>query len=260
MNKGVNQVRQSIAQRKKGGRNHRAKNTTDRKVTVPFPQEEEKHGYLPTHLDTLPRYHEKDEKSKSLSSMLLKGVLSLILFFGVAIVLQSNTSMLSKPKEWTSNALVEEFPFARVNNWYAETFGSPLTFTPKDNQTVDNTAEASSLPVVGNLTESFQTNGSGVLIGPEDETGVSAWEEGVIIFAGKDADMKQTVIVQHADDSKSKYGFLSSIDVHLYQYVAAGERVGTFKPTDKNATVYFSIEKDNQYIDPIQVIQVDDNP
>ncbi|HLS61568.1 MAG TPA: M23 family metallopeptidase [Virgibacillus sp.] len=256
MNKGVNQVRQSIAQRRKG-RNHRAKNTFDRKVTMPFPQEEEKHGYLPAHMDSLPRH---DEKSKPLSSMLLKGVLSLVLFFGVGIVLQSNMAILSKPKEWTNHALIEEFPFARVNKWYAETFGSPLTFTPKDNQIVSSSVETPSLPVVGDLTESFQANGSGVLIGPEDKTSVSAWEEGVIIFAGKDADMNQMVIVQHADGSKSKYGFLSSVDVHLYQYIATGERIGTFSPTDKNATVYFSIEKDNQYIDPIQVIQVDDNP
>lgn len=255
MNKGVNQVRQSIAQRKKG-RNHRTENTLDRKLPMPFPQEEEKHGYLPTYFEALPR---QDEKGKFLSSTLLKGVASFILFFGVAIVLQSNATILSKPKEWTNHVLVEEFPFARVNKWYAESFGSPLTFTPTDSQTAV-TVESPSLPVVGDLMESFQANGSGIMIGPEDETAVSAWEEGVIIFAGKDADMKQMVIVQHADDSKSKYGFLSSIDVHLYQYVATGERVGSFNPTDENETVYFSIEKDNQYIDPIQVIQVDDNP
>src|SRR5690625_7766799 len=96
-------------------------------------------------------------------------------------------AILSKPKEWTNHALIEEFPFARVTKWYAETFGMTLTFTPKDNQIVSSSVETPSLQVVGDLTESFQSNGSGVLIGPEDKSSVSAWEEGVIIFGGKDS-------------------------------------------------------------------------
>src|SRR5690625_6416072 len=99
-------------------------------------------------MDSLPRH---DEKSKPLSSMLLIEVLSLVLFFGVGIVLQSNMAILSKPKEWTNHALIEEFPFARVNKWYAETFGSPLTFTMKDNQIVCSSVETPRLYIVGIL-------------------------------------------------------------------------------------------------------------
>lgn len=89
---------------------------------------------------------------------------------------------------------------------------------------------------------------------------VAALSEGVVIFAGKKQDTDKTVIIQHADGSTSTYGFLSSIDVHLYQVVNSKQRLGEFTPTTDNEMVYFAIEKDNEFVDPVQVIEVDENP
>src|SRR5699024_6254449 len=142
------------------------------------------------------------------------------------------------------------------HHWYKETLGSPLAFSPSEKDLKVQT-EPIALPVTGNITEGFQTNGSGIMIAPESATEVTAWDSGIIIFSGNDRKVGKKIIIQHVNGSKSTYALLSSIDVHLYQAVEAGQRIGTFNPSENNETVYFSIEQDNEYIDPVKVIQVD---
>lgn len=254
MSRGIKEVRKSIMRRKRMRNIHSNKSAT-RQVLPTFPQDEEKHGYISNIPDYQPQT--KQKKHVLLSGMVIKGILSIILFFAITFLLTTNADMLSKPKSWTKQALTEEFPFARVNHWYQQTFGSPLAFNPKSDQ-VGTDEHSLDLPVSGNVTETFQANGTGIMIAPEEAEQVYAWNDGIIIFAGKDRETDKTIIIQHADNSKTKYGHLSSVDVHLYQYVAPGQRLGVFNPTEANQTVYFSIEKDNKFIDPVQVMQVDD--
>ncbi|MEC5422046.1 M23 family metallopeptidase [Virgibacillus sp. C22-A2] len=253
MNKGVKKVRQSIVQRKKM-RGFPGKHDSKADSMTAFPQEEEKHGYFPFFSDTA---LQSKSKSKTASGYMLKGILSVMLFFGVALLWQTDYELFHKPREWTSNVLTEEFPFAKVNRWYQETFGSPLAFTPQQGQSAGS-EEALALPVNGSVSESFQANGRGIMIKTEEASAVSALSEGVVIFAGNDKETNKTIIVQHPDGSKSTYGYLSAMDVHLYQFVKSNERIGQFTPSSENNTVYFAIEKDNDYIDPVQVIKVDD--
>lgn len=256
MNKKLIEVRRSIVERNKK-RGLRSIQPQDEKVTIPiFPEEEEKHGYFPYVINPSTN---NERSGMFFYNIMIKGIVAVILFFGVALIHQSDVAMFSKPKDWTSNVMTEEFPFARVSSWYQQTFGTPLAYSPK-NSSVKDEENLHALPVSGNVTETFQTNGSGIFISPRGATPVSAWNEGVVIFAGNNRDTNKTVIIQHPDLSKTTYALLSSIDVHLYQAVSSNQRIGTFNPTEENDLVYFSMEKNNEYIDPIQVIQVDDLP
>ncbi|WP_226374344.1 M23 family metallopeptidase [Virgibacillus alimentarius] len=256
MNKKIKKIRQSIEKRKKM-RNVSANANEDlnKYLFTTLPQDEERHGNFSTFPDAA--FSSKDSR-KVASGLILKSFLSVMLFFGVALLLQTDKEILDKPKGWTSNALTEEFPFARVNLWYQETFGSPLTFSPKSTEATEG-EPSMALPVSGSVTESFQANGTGVMITPSETDTVNAFQDGVVVFAGNDRETDKTVIVQHADGSESTYGHLSSIEVHPYQFITADQKLGKFKPSDHNKTVYFSIEKDKEYIDPVQVIKVDDN-
>ena len=257
MNKGIEQVRKSISKRKEQKRETLGKRNVTTKAIMPsIPQEEERHGYYPM----MPANVDENLQSKhmNISGFVLKGVLAVILFLITAFIWQTDSSKFNKIKNWTSYALEEDFPFAKVNHWYQETFGDPLALSPpfmKENENVDI-----ALPVNGDIAQSFQANGKGILISTDELTNVTALHEGVVVFAGKKKDTKNTVIVQHVDGSKSTYGYLSEIDVHLYQAVQVNHKLGEFSPTDEEEMVYFSIEKNNEYIDPIQVIKVDDNP
>lgn len=255
MDKGIKKVRKSINQRKKM-RGMNPKDTHSKQIMPSFPQEEEKHGYFPIFTDNTGT---SKNTSQRISGFAVKGILSVMLFFGTALLFQTDAELLIGPKKWTGNALTEEFPFASVNQWYQETFGAPMALTP--NQSKDKDEEQSLvLPVSGSVSESFQANGTGIMIEPEKASNVSSLRGGVVIFAGNDRETNKTVIVQHADSSKTVYGYLSSIDVHLYQFVDKNQMLGKIEPSTENEMVYFAIEKENKYVDPVQVIKVDDSP
>lgn len=254
MNPRVNKIRKSISSRKKS----RGATSSD-SYKNQFPglqlQEEEKHGYFPIFTDTT---SSKKSKSKMVSGFILKGILSSILFLGTALLLQTNNDVVEKPKMVASSLLTNEFQFAKVNQWYQQTFGTPLALTPRENVETTPVNAAFALPVSGSISESFQANGEGVMITPAEESNISVLREGVIIFAGNDPETNKTVVVQHADGSNSTYGFLSSINVHLYQFIDSNQVIGKFVPSVDSKNVYFSIEKNNKFVDPVQVIEVDD--
>ncbi|WP_077621365.1 M23 family metallopeptidase [Sediminibacillus massiliensis] len=258
MKKDVSQVRKSIAKRK---REKSISSVTSFKQEAPdfknsFPQDEEKHGYLP--FSTENYTDSSDIKEKFTANLVMKSILAGILFFAIATIHRADMPWLIQPKQWTSQALTEEFPFASVNQWYQNKFGSPLAMTPDKEETEDQPA---ALPVNGTVSQSFQANGEGIRIAADEKSQVVAVEAGTVIFAGNDSETGKTVIVQHADKSKSIYGYLSSIDVYQYQFIDASTVLGEFDPsTGVSKDIYFGIQKNNQYLDPIQVIQVDETP
>lgn len=253
MSKGIKKVRKSINQRKKTRGVTSDQPSTKQIMSTSLPQEEEKHGYVPVftdHRDSIKR------TNKLISGFAAKGILSAMLFFAAALLFQTDSDLFSEPKKWTANALTEEFPFARVNQWYQETFGSPMALSSQSGED----GQALAFPVNGTVSETFQANGTGIMLTPEEETDVSALQGGVVTFAGNNGEMGKTVIVQHPDNSETVYGNLSSIDVHLYQFINSDHKLGAFTPDDENRNVYFAIEQNNNYVDPVQVIQVDDRP
>lgn len=259
----VKKVRQSIAQRKrKRGMDFKEGNRPQEmgKVLPMIPQDDEKHGFFPIadHAEEGKLPEDAERKKKAVSSLFVKAVLSAALFFIALIIMQGEAD---KPKRWVSDALTENFPFAKANAWYLDRFGSPLALLPEntdEQKTATVGKEAAALPVAGNVKETFQANGEGVKIAPGTEAKVNAMKEGIVIFAGKDKKTNRTIVIQHADGSKATYGHLSKTDVHLYQYVKENQPIATFTPTEKNEVVYFSIEKDKKFIDPITVNKVDD--
>lgn len=249
MEREIRRVRKKIEQRKKERNYQQTKLEQDNSI---FHNTEEKHGYPPE----ITGYEWKGSKD-FVSQFMMKAILAGILFFSTALLMSSNDGVLMKPKEFANQLFGNEFPFAKVNVWYQEVFGSPLAFSPRTDYQPGNEQEVV-MPVSGNIVETFQVNGEGVKISPGEEVDVVAHQEGVVVFAGRYGDTGKTITVQHADGTYSSYGNLSDMDVHLYQYVTANQRLGMFTPSETSDAVYFSLEKDNTFLDPVQVIEVDD--
>lgn len=260
MNKKIKDIRKSIEQRKKNQRMPNTKEPQTQKINPIFPQEEEKHGYYPVLPDSTTEQIGSARGSKLIPKVLVKGILAFLLFFGAGLLYRTDYVGMHKPTEWTTSVLTKEFPFAKVNQWYQQAFGEPLGFSSQETAEEENPQDeqALALPVNGEVEESFQANGSGIRIAPQQTTDVSVLREGVVLFAGDDRETDKTVVVQHSDGSTSTYGNLNSLDVHVYQHVEAQQKLGEFVPDDTNEMVFFSIEKDDEYIDPVQVIKVDD--
>src|SRR5699024_11425676 len=66
------------------------------------------HGYFPSFLDNSSTENKHD--SRVFSHFILKGILSVLLFLGVAFIWETDSAMLSNVEDWTSQALTEEFP------------------------------------------------------------------------------------------------------------------------------------------------------
>lgn len=254
MKRGIRRVRQSIKRRKRNKKMTKSNKYTDY-TSLYLPEDEERHGIPSTSVNN--DYFHKQNSSFG-QSVWLKGIISLLLFASLVFILKTDYSRLEKPQQLAHYFLQEEFPFAKVNDWYVSTFGHPFAFLPESNQ-LEQQVEPLALPVSGNVTEPFNLNGEGIMISPNEKTLVSAFDRGVVIFAGNDRETDKTVVIQHPDDRKTTYGHLSSIDVHLYQSVQPNDRIGTFSPSTESDTVYFSIEQKNRFIDPVQVIKVDNS-
>jgi len=253
-NNGVKEIRKSIQKRKKM-RNLGNQEVESKQIPQSLPLDEEKHGYYPAfgEMETSGK-----ERNTLGSRFAIKLFISALIFFVAAFLSQTDADLFNQPKQWAGSMLNEEFPFAQVNVWYRDVFGTPLSYGPDQDQTeTAGTEEALAFPVQGNITESFQNNGEGVMISPGAASEVSSMREGVVIFAGNDSETDKTVTIQHADGSETSYGFLSNIDVHLYQYVTNNQQIGDFTPTEEDTSVYFSIEKNDNYLDPARVIPVD---
>ncbi|MFC7321019.1 M23 family metallopeptidase [Halobacillus campisalis] len=247
MKKNINDVRKNIAERK------RKKVITSRTPTthkgISGPQDEEMHGYPPFAVSD--GFKQSSKKSASLFGV--QALASVLLFGVVFISEQSSSAVAEQPREWVSSQLQEEFPFAKVTAWYSDRFGGPLQLVqPKEEQQSVNVA----LPVNGTVTEPFENHGRGIIMSTAQGEEVKSIKEGTVIFAGNDPETKKTVIIQHQDDSNTIYGFLSTIDVHLYEHIQAQETVGLLNEKDGNE-FFFAIEKDKQYLDPAAVIKVD---
>ncbi|QDP40742.1 M23 family metallopeptidase [Radiobacillus deserti] len=257
MKRDVNEIRKDIARRKK----ERTFSTTNYGSTRAFipsvPQEEEKHGYLPFGDDSA---SPKRMNDKFVASFMIKTILAAVLFFGIAVLFKVDLKWSEEPKQWASSALTEEFPFAKVNQWYQERFGTPLAIG-KTESVSGQASEQLALPVNGTISQTFQTTGQGIMITADKESKVLAMKAGTVIFAGNDRKTNKTVIVQHPDGSNSIYGNLTSIDVHQYQSVQSKEVIGKYNPaTSEEKEVYFAVEKENKFVDPVKVMQVDERP
>ncbi|KGX89011.1 M23 family metallopeptidase [Pontibacillus litoralis] len=254
MKKDVRHIRKSIAQRKKqrsvkGERQHA-------NSTVTYVQEEEKHGYLPFSSST---EEEKLGSGQYMTTFVFKSLLSAILFFAVAIMYQWDMESFEKPRAFVHHAVTEEFPFASVNKWYEESFGEPFAFLPQHiEENVPVITEEYALPVSGSIQQSFQENGQGIQIVTEQQQEVRATDEGIVLFAGKKKNTGNTVIIQHADGAKSYYGMLHNIDVTQYEQVPNQQVIGTTQ-AEAGEPFFFAIQQGEKYVDPIQVIQVDEH-
>ncbi|MGN8645652.1 peptidoglycan DD-metalloendopeptidase family protein [Gracilibacillus sp. HCP3S3_G5_1] len=251
----LSQIRQNITKRKKSQKKINLSRTPKVKhhsyLNQAYLEDEERHGYSPT----AGGYPHKSDQPY-LQPFLVKGMVAAIIFFVTVFSMASNQKWLEQPRNWVSYAMTEEFPFASVNAWYQARFGAP--FAIEADLSSQEEIEPTALPVSGQINQTFQENGEGILISSAEETEVIAVDAGTVLFAGNDRGTGKTVIVQHADRSKSIYGNLTNIDVHSYQSIRENQKIGSYEPSETNTAMYFAIEKNREYLDPIRVIHVDE--
>jgi stage IV sporulation protein FA len=248
-------VRKRIENRKKG-RERQASQVHKRLLTV---DDEEKHGF-----DRLPTYesgpNEENHPLFRKEVFLLKLLTSACLVLVMAILFRNQAASLDPARAFVKQSLDKDFQFATVSDWYEGKFGKPLALFPvsdKKDTTNVATGQHYALPASGKILEDFDVSGQRITIETTKDAEVEAMNEGIIRFVGEKEGFGKTVIIQHADKSESWYGNLNNISVSLYEYIEKGKKVGTVTNTESGAkgAFYFAIKKDENFVDPIQVIQ-----
>lgn len=184
-------------------------------------------------------------------------VVSVFLIISVAIIYRLPYSSLQPAKQFIGQVFRTDFPFAKNNAWISEKLGELYVLTPwKTVFKENNKVGEESVPVSGKIRESFRKNGKGIVIETDLEQKVRAIEAGIVIFSGQDNKLGKTIIIQQANGMNVWYGQLSALEVGLYDQVKKGDNVGQAanNSDDKFGQYYFAIEKDNAFVDPMQVI------
>ncbi|WP_096198867.1 M23 family metallopeptidase [Bacillus sp. FJAT-45350] len=197
---------------------------------------------------------------------LLKTMVAVVLFLLVAIMFKTPTPQLEGARNFVKHSFEQEFQFAAVADWYEGQFGRPLALLPNSmNVALDDVDQEHNpeivfaVPASGTITESFQQNGTGILV----ETGIDENVEAVkagFVFSVKDEDsLGKTVGIEHHDGSESWYGMLEKVDVKLHDHVEAGKPIGKVSSSNSagKGVYYFALKQGETYIDPIDVISFD---
>ncbi|MFK4997583.1 peptidoglycan DD-metalloendopeptidase family protein [Bacillus sp. N9] len=251
MNERANEIRKRIAKRRKqypNNNNSRVRNMPD----VYDYGNDVDHAIFQSEPD--PSFHPLWNRNV----FILKILMSVALVLITAIVYESPSPTLDKARTSIATTMKKEFQFAAVSHWYEGTFGKPLALFPTGYQEKEggNSEEMNySLPVTGKILEGFSDAHQGIIIETRTGAEVEAMTEGTVVFAGKQADTGNTVIIQHPDQTKSWYGKMDEIIVKPYEKVLAGKVLGTVSSEDGGkGQFYFAIKQENQFIDPIQVM------
>lgn len=249
----VNKIRKRIAKRRR---------ETNRTIEKP-------NGYMydmPAHYsDEDPNVFEAKTQIHPLwkkEIFMLKLLSSIALVLIIGILFQTPSPAFEDARSIVKNAMGKEFQFAAVADWYENQFGKPLVLIPenKREKNIQLTKEADyALPVGAKISENFSQDGRGVMIETEREAEVEAAADGVVIFSGMKEDIGQSVIIQHSDGTESWYGKLDHTSVKSHEHIKGGQVIGTVSSKEGEAygEYYFAIKKEDEFIDPIQVMNLD---
>ncbi|MFJ7727097.1 peptidoglycan DD-metalloendopeptidase family protein [Neobacillus sp. NPDC097160] len=189
---------------------------------------------------------------------------SVLLFLTVAILFRNHTVTFEPVRDFVVKQMDTDFKFATVSNWYEDKFGKPLALLPfsEDDQAGKKSVVKEtnfSVPAMGKILENFEKNGQGIMIETGKGAAVQSIDDGFVTFVGVKDGLGKTVIIQHPDNSETWYGNLEEIKVNKYDHIDKRAVVGTVSTStgeDKTkGKYYFAIKKDDDFIDPIQVIR-----
>ncbi len=255
MGKNIDKIRKKIASRRKRFQ-EKAQSAPQFFSRHDEARDEPDFYYYQDRENRKPNWEERD-------SFLLRTLTAIVLFFAVAILFQNGSATLDGARHFISEAYKKEFNFAAISNWYETQFGRPLALIPREHNIAIGDVElnpeiAYAVPASGQIRESFEQNGKGILVETEEEY-VEAVRSGFVISVGQQENSGKTIGIEHYDGSESWYGMLSEVEVKLYDHIEVGKPVGkvTVNEETGKGIFYFSLKQGDDYINPNDVISFD---
>ena len=176
---------------------------------------------------------ELPKKWKYIKGLISRTLIAVIFVLGSIIF----TNVSEQNKELYQKYILEDsLEFMKINELYNKLFGK-VDIANKNND--------DSKVVFGNITytniEPFK-NGVKLTVGLNEVVHVIT--SGIVVFIGEKDDLGNTIIVQGNDGVDIWYSNITDTDIKVYDYVEAGNILGTSNGED----IFLTISKDGEFI------------
>ena len=132
--------------------------------------------------------------------------------------------------------LEDSLEFTKINELYQRIFGD-VDITEKDNP--------DSEVVFGDVTyTNIEPFKNGVKLTVDMNEAISVITSGIVVFIGEKEDLGNTIIIQGNDGVDIWYSNITENDIKVYDYVEAGNILGS----SNSENIYITINKDGEFI------------
>lgn len=132
--------------------------------------------------------------------------------------------------------LEDSLEFTKINELYQRIFGD-VDITKKDNP--------DSEVVFGDVTyTNIEPFKNGVKLTVDMNEAISVIASGIVVFIGEKEDLGNTIIIQGNDGVDIWYSNITENDIKVYDYVEAGNILGS----SNSENIYITINKDGEFI------------
>ncbi|WP_227936721.1 M23 family metallopeptidase [Alkalihalobacillus deserti] len=203
---------------------------------------------------------------KSGDFFLFRLMVAVCLFLMTAILFQSQVPQAESAKNLIKQTYEQELQFAAIANWYENQFGRPLALVPLNQDIAQGDPNeqvelAYAMPVLGTISQDFDQDGRGILVETGMNAKVEAVKGGLVKAVGRaeDENLGKSVTVEHYDGTEAVYSMLDKVEVNMYDHIEVGHLIGTVTANTEaeKGIFYFALKKDDQYINPSDVLTFD---
>lgn len=179
------------------------------------------------------KFNNKVMKSKYISNLFTRTLLSVIVILISAIYVNMNDENLKNYKE---KLFENSLSFTKISKSYNKVFGKvlPLELDKGTTKTVFNEG------ISYNNIEKYE-NGYKLDL---TSNAVTALYDGIVVFIGNKDNYENTVIIQGSDGVDIWYGNINDVGVNLYDYVSKDTMLG--QANDNK--LYLVFNKENDYL------------
>lgn len=204
-----------------------------------------------------------------LQSLKTKFILSVIVFGLVWGVFHFNQSWTLPARAFIAKALSEDMDFGAIAAWYEHTFQGTPSFIPIFGSSDAgaekvNASAALHAPISGVIVQPFAMSLKGIEIAAASDQGggsvsVKSIDTGRVLQVSQSSKRGITVLIQHTNQYAALYGQLAEANVKANDWVQGGDEIGKVASGDSTQApkLYFTLQKNDQYIDPADVISFD---
>lgn len=192
---------------------------------------------------------------------------SLVLFAAVWGVFHTESPKTEPARQAVRDVLTKEWNFTAVSAWYEKRFGTLPSFLPAFHSKEGNDAteaaahraESFAVPAQGAVSSSFADQTPWISLATAVGTPVMAIDDGMVTYAGEQADGGLTLSIRHTGGMESTYTGLDELKLTKGDWVQKGETIGRVARNAESGQglLRFAVMKDGLYVNPVEWVHFD---